>query len=67
MTLKGKDEYVVKVADFGLSHISESENYDIKAETKFPIRWSAPEVMTRHQVGKPSDVWAFGNIDSERS
>jgi len=61
VALKGKDQYVVKVADFGLSHIAaESENYNINAETKFPIRWSAPEVMTRHQVSQKSDVWSYG-------
>jgi len=60
--LKGKDSYVIKVADFGLSHISESDNYNLKAEAKFPIRWSAPEVMTRGQVSKMSDVWSFGIV-----
>jgi len=62
VSLKGKDQYVIKVADFGLSHISESDNYNLKAEAKFPIRWSAPEVMTRGQVSKMSDVWSFGVV-----
>jgi len=62
VSLKGKDQYVVKVADFGLSHISESDNYNLKAEAKFPIRWSAPELMTRAQVSKASDVWSFGVV-----
>jgi len=62
VSLKGKDQYVIKVADFGLSHISESDNYNLKAEAKFPIRWSAPEVMTRGQVSKPADVWSFGVV-----
>jgi len=62
VSLKGKDQYVIKVADFGLSHISESDNYNLKAEAKFPIRWSAPEMMTRGQVSKASDVWSFGVV-----
>eukprot|EP01119_Soliformovum_irregulare_P018057 TRINITY_DN5472_c0_g1_i2.p1 TRINITY_DN5472_c0_g1~~TRINITY_DN5472_c0_g1_i2.p1 ORF type:complete len:1076 (+),score=303.21 TRINITY_DN5472_c0_g1_i2:3249-6476(+) len=61
VALKGKDDYVVKVADFGLSHIAaESENYNINAEAKFPVRWSAPELMTRHQVSQKSDIWSYG-------
>jgi len=62
VSLKGKDQYVIKVADFGLSHISESDNYNLKAEAKFPIRWSAPEVMTRGQVSKAADIWSFGVV-----
>jgi len=59
---KGKDQYVIKVADFGLSHLSESDNYNLRAEAKFPIRWSAPEVMTRGQVSKAADIWSFGVV-----
>jgi len=62
VSLKGKDQYIIKVADFGLSHTSESDNYNLKAEAKFPIRWAAPEVMTRAQVSKAADVWSFGVV-----
>ena len=29
-------------------------------ETDLPVRWKAPECLTKHQLTTASDVWAFG-------
>lgn len=51
---------VVKVADFGLArHVLDNE-YTCSTGTKFPVRWSAPEVLTHNMFSSQSDVWAFG-------
>lgn len=51
---------VVKVADFGLArHVLDNE-YTCSTGTKFPVRWSAPEVLTLNLFSSRSDVWAFG-------
>eukprot|EP01119_Soliformovum_irregulare_P024355 TRINITY_DN8712_c0_g1_i2.p1 TRINITY_DN8712_c0_g1~~TRINITY_DN8712_c0_g1_i2.p1 ORF type:complete len:723 (+),score=167.81 TRINITY_DN8712_c0_g1_i2:23-2191(+) len=55
-------EYVVKVADFGMSHMSNSDAYDVKANTVIPVRWCSPEVFVKHEFSKASDVWAFGIV-----
>mmetsp|Transcript_22433 Transcript_22433/g.31264 ORF Transcript_22433/g.31264 Transcript_22433/m.31264 type:complete len:222 (+) Transcript_22433:2-667(+) len=49
----------VKITDFGLSHVSHSEVYDASRKTVFPIRWSAPEVLTQQKLSRASDVWSF--------
>ena len=36
------DHYLVKVADFGLSRMIDS---DIKEGAKFPIKWTVPETQ----------------------
>jgi serine/threonine protein kinase len=55
----------VKISDFGLSrrlycniqkaHVLTDENFVL------PIRWTAPEVLTKHQIVPiKSDVWSYG-------
>ncbi|XP_074642811.1 tyrosine-protein kinase STK-like [Tubulanus polymorphus] len=56
------DNYLVKVADFGLAKIVYN-NDDQKAEnaaTKFPIKWTAPEAAETKLFNIKSDVWSFG-------
>uniref|UniRef100_A0A8C5E0A4 Tyrosine-protein kinase n=1 Tax=Gouania willdenowi TaxID=441366 RepID=A0A8C5E0A4_GOUWI len=49
---------ICKVADFGLAR---NENvYEIKDGTKFPVRWTAPEVIRYNKFTIKSDVWSFG-------
>jgi len=58
-----ENKYTVKVADFGLSHkADESGRYSVSNESKFPVRWSAPEVLARSAFSKASDVWSFGVV-----
>ena len=51
--------HVVKVADFGLARLSQSQTYYAKSGT-MPVRWCAPEVLTKEKYSEKSDVWAFG-------
>jgi serine/threonine protein kinase len=49
----------IKIADFGLSRITEAGFY--KSETKtIPFKWTAPEVILHGTYSSGSDVWSFG-------
>lgn len=51
---------VIKVADFGLArHVLDNE-YTCSTGTKFPVRWSSPEILNLNKFSTQSDVWAFG-------
>ena len=61
----------IKIADFGLSLICDSVTHDTKEEycripnlesRKFPIRYSAPEVIHEGRYSIKSDVWSFGIV-----
>ncbi|BFZ16711.1 hypothetical protein BsWGS_19750 [Bradybaena similaris] len=56
------EHYDVKVADFGLARILESEDnvYEANENTKFPIKWTAPEAALERKFSIKSDVWSFG-------
>jgi len=55
-----KDSFKVKISDFGMSKVTLSGTYDANSQTQLPIRWAAPEVLTRKHFSKASDVWSFG-------
>ncbi|XP_030620766.1 tyrosine-protein kinase BTK isoform X3 [Chanos chanos] len=50
----------VKVTDFGLSRYVLDDEYTSSAGSKFPVRWSPPEVLLYCKFSSKSDVWAFG-------
>jgi len=54
------DLYRVKVSDFGMSRLIQSEQYKVKAESKIPVRWSAPEIFNGGSFSSKSDCWSFG-------
>ncbi|PAA70586.1 hypothetical protein BOX15_Mlig003913g1 [Macrostomum lignano] len=65
--LTDKDE--LKIADFGLARVIEKSDslYTVEAgvyrgdqECRFPIRWTAPEGINKHEFSVKSDVWSFG-------
>eukprot|EP00027_Filamoeba_sp_ATCC50430_P015453 CAMPEP_0168573728 /NCGR_PEP_ID=MMETSP0413-20121227/18692_1 /TAXON_ID=136452 /ORGANISM="Filamoeba nolandi, Strain NC-AS-23-1" /LENGTH=412 /DNA_ID=CAMNT_0008607003 /DNA_START=1233 /DNA_END=2471 /DNA_ORIENTATION=+ len=56
---KNSSKYLLKITDFGLSRVTEREAYKASETSVFPIRWSAPEVLTQKLVSKPMDVWSF--------
>jgi len=50
----------VKVADFGLSRVLDDEIYEASQNTKFPVKWTAPEAAEERRFTVKSDVWSFG-------
>jgi len=54
------DDCIIKITDFGLSRIIDSDTYTASMEAKFPIRWSAPEVLSLRMISRACDVWSFG-------
>ena len=56
----------VKVADFGLARILEQDEYNpAHNNTKFPIKWTAPEAALYYKFTIKSDVWSFGILLTE--
>ncbi|NXA39083.1 BMX kinase, partial [Eudromia elegans] len=50
----------VKVSDFGMTRYVLDDLYISSLRTKFPVKWSAPEVFHYTKYSSKSDVWAFG-------
>ncbi|KAM9377078.1 LOW QUALITY PROTEIN: tyrosine-protein kinase BTK [Pholidichthys leucotaenia] len=50
----------LKVTDFGLSRYVLDDEYTSSAGSKFPVRWSPPEVLLYCKFSSKSDIWAYG-------
>jgi len=59
------DNYVCKVADFGLARLIEDSEYTAHEGAKFPIKWTAPEAALYNRFTIKSDVWSFGILMTE--
>ena len=54
---------MAKVADFGLSKIMGENGYVSNSSTDFPIRYSAPEMVTEKKPASVyTDVWSYGTL-----
>ncbi|XP_014345050.1 cytoplasmic tyrosine-protein kinase BMX [Latimeria chalumnae] len=53
-------DLTVKVADFGMTRYVLDDQYTSSEGTRFPVKWSAPEVFHYCRYSSKSDVWAFG-------
>ncbi|KAL7863875.1 hypothetical protein AOLI_G00152950 [Acnodon oligacanthus] len=51
---------IVKVCDFGMTRYVLDDNYTSSMGSKFPVRWSPPEVLHYQKYSSKSDVWSFG-------
>ncbi|KAL6117927.1 itk [Pungitius sinensis] len=50
----------VKVSDFGMARYVLDDQYTSSQCSKFPVRWSAPEVIKFSKFSSKSDIWSFG-------
>ncbi|XP_035377504.1 tyrosine-protein kinase Tec isoform X2 [Electrophorus electricus] len=51
---------VVKVCDFGMTRYVLDNQYTSSLRSKFPVKWSPPEVLHYSKYSSKSDVWSFG-------
>uniref|UniRef100_W5MUF9 Tyrosine-protein kinase n=1 Tax=Lepisosteus oculatus TaxID=7918 RepID=W5MUF9_LEPOC len=54
------ENQVVKVSDFGMARFVLDDQYTSSYGSKFPVKWSAPEVIQYCKFSSKSDVWSFG-------
>nr|XP_029512712.1 tyrosine-protein kinase TXK [Oncorhynchus nerka] len=54
------DSLVVKVSDFGMARYVLDDQYTSSSGSKFPVKWSPPEVFNFCKFSSKSDVWSFG-------
>ncbi|XP_055299555.1 fibroblast growth factor receptor homolog 1-like isoform X3 [Sitodiplosis mosellana] len=55
------DNYIVKIADFGLARdVQESDYYRKCTNGRLPIKWMAPESLRDRFYDSQSDVWSYG-------
>ncbi|XP_066927035.1 fibroblast growth factor receptor 2-like isoform X2 [Clytia hemisphaerica] len=55
------DDYVIKIADFGLARsVHEVDYYRKTTDGRLPIKWLAIEALFDRVYTTQSDVWAFG-------
>ncbi|KAJ8269613.1 hypothetical protein COCON_G00122200 [Conger conger] len=54
------DKNVVKVCDFGMTRYVLDNQYTSSTGSKFPVKWSPPEVLHFNKYSNKSDVWSFG-------
>ncbi|XP_023677076.1 tyrosine-protein kinase ITK/TSK [Paramormyrops kingsleyae] len=54
------ENQVVKVCDFGMTRFVLDDQYTSSLGSKFPVKWSAPEVIHYSKFSSKSDVWSFG-------
>ncbi|KAK1175305.1 tyrosine-protein kinase TXK-like isoform X2 [Acipenser oxyrinchus oxyrinchus] len=54
------EKQVVKVCDFGMTRYVLDNQYISSTGSKFPVKWSPPEVFHFNKYSSKSDVWSFG-------
>ncbi|XP_055347513.1 platelet-derived growth factor receptor beta-like [Paramacrobiotus metropolitanus] len=55
------DNYVVKIADFGMARRRLLTDYSMSSDqVALPIKWMAPESILHRTFSYKSDVWSFG-------
>ncbi|CAG9855416.1 unnamed protein product [Phyllotreta striolata] len=55
------DDYVLKIADFGLARdIHCSDYYRKTTDGRLPVKWMAPEALFHRMYTTQSDVWSYG-------
>ena len=59
------ENYVHKVADFGLSRLIQDDQFFVIEGVRIPLSWTAPEACLYNRFTIKSDVWSFGILLTE--
>lgn len=55
------DDYILKIADFGLARdVHCSDYYRKTTDGRLPVKWMAPEALFHRVYTTQSDVWSYG-------
>ncbi|XP_050546487.1 fibroblast growth factor receptor homolog 1-like isoform X2 [Daktulosphaira vitifoliae] len=55
------EDYVMKIADFGLARdVQNQEYYRKTTDGRLPVKWMAPEALFHRVYTTQSDVWSYG-------
>ncbi|CAG2057741.1 unnamed protein product [Timema podura] len=55
------DDYILKIADFGLARDIHCHDYYRKTtDGRLPVKWMAPEALFQRVYTTQSDVWSYG-------
>ncbi|KAK7081614.1 hypothetical protein SK128_008904, partial [Halocaridina rubra] len=56
------DQRNIKISDFGMSRLTDSDYYQNCTTKCFPVRWLPPEYLTNYRFTCKSDVWSYGIV-----
>uniref|UniRef100_A0A0L8HTJ0 receptor protein-tyrosine kinase n=1 Tax=Octopus bimaculoides TaxID=37653 RepID=A0A0L8HTJ0_OCTBM len=60
------ENYVLKIADFGLTrHLQNIDYYKKTTNGRLPVKWMAPEALFDKKYTTKSDVWSYGILQWE--
>lgn len=59
---ENSSEFTFKISDFGRSFILEEDEVFVDSSKNGPLRWMAPECLSRREFSPKSDIWSFAVI-----
>ncbi|KAK4287333.1 hypothetical protein Pmani_039593, partial [Petrolisthes manimaculis] len=55
-------KFNIKIADFGMTRMTNNDYYRIRETKYFPVRWLPPEYLKDRKFTSQSDVWSYGIV-----